>query len=272
MSEVGRVNASGLKPVAFVHGLWLLPSSWQPWREMFEAAGYATLAPGWPDDPATVAEGRAHPELFARKRIKQVADHLQDVLERLNVRPALVGHSFGGLLVQQLAGRGIAAATVAIDPAPFRGVLPLPFPALKSAWPVIGNPANYRRSVMLTLEQFRYSFANELGANESQRLYDELVVPASGVPLFQAATANVNPFTEAKTDSRTPRRGPLLLITGEKDHIAAPAIAKAAYRKQKRNKAVTRYLEIPGRGHSLVFDHGWRDVADPALAFIKEHG
>jgi non-heme chloroperoxidase len=268
--ETGRANDSGLQPVVFVHGLWMLASSWQPWRSFFEDNGYATVAPGWPDDPQTIAQARANPEVFAGKSIRQVTDHMAEVISALQHQPAVIGHSFGGLITQQLAGRGLAAVSVPIDSAPFRGVLPLPLSALRSAFPVIGNPANYRRAVTLTYEQFRFSFANAVSENEARRLYEAYPVAGSGIPLFQAATANINPFTEAKVDSKNPCRGPMLIITGEKDHIAPHAIASASYKKQKRNRAATDIHEIPDRGHSLVFDSGWQDVAEAALAFIKK--
>jgi pimeloyl-ACP methyl ester carboxylesterase len=243
--------------------------SWDRWRKVFEDAGYTTLAPGWPDDPNTVDQANAHPEVFAHKTVGQIADHFEEVIRKLTKRPALIGHSFGGLLAQILAGRGISDATVAIDPAPFRGVLPLPVSALKSAAPVLGNPANRGRAVPLTYEQFRYAFANAVGEDEAQELYNTYAVPGSGVPLFQAATANLNPWTEAKVKSKNPDRGPLLIIDGEKDHTVPWAIANASYKKQKRNKGVTEIVKIPGRGHSLTIDHGWRDVADTTLAFIR---
>ncbi len=268
--EIGRANASGRNPVVFVHGLWMLAASWQPWRSFFEDNGHVTVAPGWPDDPETIAQARANPDVFAGKSIRQVTDHMAEVISALQHQPAVIGHSFGGLITQQLAGRGLAAVSVPIDSAPFRGVLPLPLSALRSAFPVIGNPANYRRAVMLTYEQFRFSFANAVSENEARRLYEAYPVAGSGIPLFQAATANINPFTEAKVDSKNPRRGPMLIITGEKDHIAPHAIASASYKKQKRNRAATDIHEIPDRGHSLVFDSGWQDVAEAALAFIKE--
>jgi non-heme chloroperoxidase len=267
--EIGRANASGRNPVVFVHGLWMLAASWQPWRSFFEDNGYATVAPGWPDDPETTTQARANPEVFAGKSIRQVTDHMAEVISALQHQPAVIGHSFGGLITQQLAGRGLAAVSVPIDSAPFRGVLPLPLSALRSAFPVIGNPANYRRAVMLTYEQFRFSFANAVSENEARRLYEAYPVAGSGIPLFQAATANINPFTEARVDSKNPRRGPMLIITGEKDHIAPHAIASASYKKQKRNRAATDIHEIPDRGHSLVFDSGWQEVAEAALAFIK---
>src|SRR3979411_1606367 len=171
LQQVDRANATGLQPVVFVHGLWLLPSSWDRWTAVFEEAGYTALTPGWPDDPETVADAKAHPEVFAQKSVGQVADHFEKIIRGLKRKPAIIGHSFGGLLAQILAGRGLASATVAIDPAPFRGVLPLPLSALKSAWPVLGNPANRSRAVPLTFEQFRFAFANAVTEAEAKELY-----------------------------------------------------------------------------------------------------
>ena len=266
---VEQANASGRNPVAFVHGLWLLPSSWDRWRAFFEDAGYATLAPSWPDDPNTVDEANRHPEVFAHKSVGDVADHIEGVVKKLKKKPVVIGHSFGGLLTQILAGRGLAAASVAIDPAPFRGVLPLPISALKSAFPVLGNPLNHGRAVPLTYEQFRYAFANAVSEDEAHELYNTFAVPAAGVPLFQAATANLNPWTEVKVKTKSPERGPLLIISGEKDHTVPWAIANASYKRQKRNEGVTEIVEIPNRGHALTIDHGWREVAGTALDFVK---
>ncbi len=267
--QVEKAKASGRTPVVFVHGLWLLSSSWDRWRAVFEEAGYSTLAPGWPDDPNTVDEANRHPEVFAHKTVGQVADHYEEVIGLLATKPAIVGHSFGGLLTQILAGRGVSAASVAIDPAPFRGVLPLPISALKSSKPVLGNPANHGRAVPLTYEQFRFAFANAVTEDEAHELYATFAVPAPGAPLFQAATANLNPWTEAKVKTKNPARGPLLIIDGEKDHTVPWAIANASYKKQKRNEGVTEIVKIADRGHSLTIDHGWREVADTSLAFVQ---
>ena len=269
LDQVEQANATGLAPVMFIHGLWLLESSWDRWAAVFEEAGYTAIAPGWPDDPDTVAEAKAHPEVFAGKTIGQVADHYAELIGKLDKKPAVIGHSFGGLLTQMIAGRGLSAASVAIDPAPFRGVLPLPISALKSSSPVLGNPANRNRAVPLTYEQFRYAFANAVSEEEAKELYETFAVPAPGAPLFQAAAANLNPWTEAKVDTKNPDRGPLLIISGEKDHTVPWAIANASYKKQKRNEGVTEIEEIPNRGHALTIDSGWRDVADKALAFVK---
>jgi len=267
--EIERANATGLTPVVFIHGLWLLPSSWDRWGAVFEEAGYTTVKPGWPDDPGTVAEAKAHPEVFAHKSVGQVAEHYAEAIGQLKKKPAVIGHSFGGLLAQIVAGRGLSAATVAIDPGPFRGVLPLPISSLKSASPVLGNPANRGRAVALTFEQFKYGWANALGEDEAKDLYETYHVPASGVPLFQAALANLNPWTEAKVDTKNPDRGPLLFISGEKDNTVPWAITNASFKQQKHNEAVTEIVEMPNRGHALVIDSGWREVADTALAFIR---
>jgi non-heme chloroperoxidase len=267
--QVQRANESGLQPVVFIHGLWLLPSSWDRWATVFEEAGYTALSPGWPDDPDTVEEAKEHPDVFAGKTVGQVADHFGDVIGKLDKKPAVIGHSFGGLLTQILAGRGLSAASVAVDPAPFRGVLPLPISALKSASPVLSNPANRNRAVPLTYEQFRFGFANAVSEDEAKQLYDAYAVPAPGAPLFQAATANLNPWTEAKVNSKNPERGPLLIISGEKDNTVPWAIANASYKKQKRNGGVTEIVEMKNRGHALTIDSGWREVADTALAFVK---
>jgi pimeloyl-ACP methyl ester carboxylesterase len=271
LEQVDQANTTGRKPVVFVHGLWLLPASWDRWRAHFEEAGYATLAPGWPDDPNSVDDANRHPEVLAHKSIGQIADHFGEVVGQLKRQPAIVGHSFGGLLTQILAGRGLSAASVAIDPAPFRGVLPLPVSALKSAAPVIGNPANHGRAVPLTYEQFRYAFANAVAEDEAKELFATFAVPGSGVPLFQAATANLNPWTEAKVRTKTADRGPLLIIEGASDHTVPWSLAKAAYKKQRRNPGVTEIVKVPDRGHSLTIDHGWRQVADIALAFVQRY-
>ena len=268
-TQIDQANDSGRTPVVFIHGLWLLPSSWDRWTARFEEAGYATVTASWPDDPETVEEARAHPEVFANKTVGQVADHVGEVIGKLSTKPAVIGHSFGGLLAQIIAGRGLSAVSVAIDPAPFRGVLPLPVSSLRSALPVLGNPANRRRAVRLTFDQFRYGWANALSEGEAKQLYEQFHVAAPGAPLFQAATANLNPKTEAKVDTANPGRGPLLIIDGGKDHTVPWAIASASFKRQRHNPRVTELVSVPNRGHALTIDSGWRGVADKALAFVQ---
>ena len=268
-AQVERANVLKATPVVFVHGLWLLPSSWERWVTLFEQAGYAAVTPGWPDDPETVTEARAHPEVLAGKGIAEIADYEEAIIRRLDRKPVIIGHSFGGLLTMILAGRGLAGASIAISPAPFRGVLPLPLAALRTASVALRNPANWNRAVPLSYEQFRYSFANEVGEDEAKELYLGYSVPGAGEPLFQSASANLNPWTEAKVNSENPDRGPMLIISADSDQTVPWAIANAAYKKQKRNKGVTEIVKMPGRGHSLTIDAGWQEVAEKALEFAR---
>ncbi len=271
-SEVDAANGSGRQPVVFVHGLWLLAPSWDPWRALFQEKGYATVAPGWPDDPETTAAARENPDVFAGKSLGQITDYQAAIVKQLTRKPIIIGHSFGGLLTQKLAGMGLAAGAVAIDPAPFRGVLPLPFSSLKSSFPVLRNPANRNKAVGLTYEQFRYAFASEVSEEEAHELFEKYSVPGTGAVLFQAATANLNPKTEASVETKNPNRGPLLLISGEMDHTVPWSIANASYKRYKDSPSPTEIIQIKGRGHSLTIDSGWREVADTALDFLDRHG
>ncbi|UCZ62530.1 alpha/beta hydrolase [Mycolicibacterium phocaicum] len=268
-ADIDRANTSGRQPVVFVHGLWLLPNSWDNWRTMFEEQGFVTIAPDWPDDPSTVAVARRDPSVFAHKGVGDITQHYADVIGALDRKPIIIGHSFGGLITQKLAGLGLAKVAVAIDPAPFRGVLPLPLSALRAAFPVLKNPRNRGRAIALTPKQFRFGFGNAVSEEESNSLYEKYSVAGPGVPLFQAALANFNPRTEAKVDTKNPDRGPLLVISGEKDNTVPPAVANASYKQYKKNPNTTEIVEIPGRGHSLVIDGGWKEVAEIALDFVR---
>jgi non-heme chloroperoxidase len=267
--EIEAANASHDTPVVLIHGLWLLPSSWANWVDFFKQAGYAPLTPDWPDDPETVEAARANPGVFAKKTLKQIADHITEIVNALDKRPVLIGHSTGGLLAEMLAGQGLSAATVAIDPGVFRGVLPLPASVLKVVGPFLANPRTRDRAITLTFDQFTYGWANALDDKEARKLYDNFHVAGSGLALMQMGNANLNPWTEAKVDTKSPDRGPLLIIDGEKDHTVPWALANAAYKRQKRNPAATEIVKMPDRGHSLTIDHAWQEVAETALDFVQ---
>ncbi len=269
LDEVAAANSSGKTPVMFVHGLWLLSSSWRAWRDLFEEQGYATIAPGWPDDPDTVAEAKADPDAFAGKMVKQVTEHYAEAIAALDQAPVVIGHSFGGLIAQKLAGESRNAVTVAIDPAQFKGVTALPPAALKAAAPALLRFNHTRHGVTLTWEQFAYGWSNAISEAEGRALYQEFHVPASSVPIFQAATANLNPFAETRVITDNHDRGPLLLIAGAEDNTVPQAVVENEYRLQQKNVGPTELAIIPGRGHSLIIDSGWREVADTALAFIR---
>jgi pimeloyl-ACP methyl ester carboxylesterase len=271
LHEVERAERSGKPVVVFVHGLWLLAGSWRRWRALFEGAGYATIAPGWPGEPETVEAAQADPAAQRRTSLQSILAHHRELIGHLSRAPALVGHCAGGLVVQQLAAEGIASTTVALQPTKFRGVLPLSVSELRSFLPVLRRPSNVGRAVRLTFEEFQYSWANALDPDEARKLYDEFHVATPGLLLFQAAAANANPVSAARVDTRADRRGPLLLIAGEHDHSVPWAVTYAIFKQQRRNPSPTEIVELPGRGHTLTIDHGWPEAAIAALSFVERH-
>jgi non-heme chloroperoxidase len=258
-------------PIVFIHGLWLHASSWEPWIEMFHDAGYAPSAPEWPGTPDSIEGARQSPERVAGKGIDDVVRHYTQVISELPARPIVIGHSFGGLIVQRLLTAGAAVGGVAIDPAPIRGVLYLPPSALRVASIALRNPANRNRAVSLTPEEFRYGFANAVSESEATELYDRWAIPSPGKPLFEAAIANFVPHSPAKVDTRRADRGPLLVTAGGKDHTVPAAISRATVRLYGKSHAVTDLRQFPDRGHSLTIDSGWRHVAEACLTWLKGH-
>ncbi len=257
-------------PVVFVHGLWLHSDSWGAWVDRFVEAGYAATAPGWPGDSNTIEETRKHPERVVGHGIDDVVDHYAGIIGGLEAKPIVIGHSFGGLIVQRLLDQGLAAAAVAIDAAPIKGVIFLPLSALRVASVALRNPANRKGAVALTAKQFRYGFGNAVSAEESNALYERWTIPSPGKPLFEAAFANFSPRSPAKVNTKNATRGPLLLIAGGKDHTVPRAITKSTQKLYRKSAAVTDYKEFPDRGHSLTIDSGWREVADGALGWFRQ--
>ncbi len=259
-------------PVVFIHGLWLHATSWASWAELFSAAGYDPIAPGWPGDPDTVEAARANPDSIADHGIDDVTRHYQAIIDTLPARPILIGHSFGGMIAEKLLGLDYGAAAIGIDAAQIKGVLPLPLSALHSTLPVFKNPANKHKAVSLTAEQFRYSFGNAVSEEESDALYERWAIPAPGKPLFEAAAANFSLHSPAKVNTANEGRGPLLLIMGGRDHTVPEAITKATVKQYRHSSAVTELEEFSDRGHSLTIDSGWREVADLCLAWLAKQG
>ncbi|MFJ8364534.1 alpha/beta hydrolase [Streptomyces sp. NPDC093984] len=259
-------------PVVLIHGLWLHSSSWYPWMELLQAEGFAPLAPGWPGEPDNVPDARSHPETMAGAGINEVTEHYATLIEALPAEPVLIGHSFGGLIAQKLLGLGLGRAAVAIDPAPVKGVKPLPFTQLRSASPVLRNPANRSRTVSLTAGRFRYAFGNAIPQQESDALFEAHSIPAPGRPLFEAAFANFSRSSPAAVDTGNTRRGPLLLMSGQLDHTVPDVVTRAAYKLYGDSTATTDLKQFPDRGHSLVVDQGWRAVADCALGWLARQG
>jgi len=268
LAKTMAVPADG--PVVFVHGLWLHADSWNPWIERFRAAGYTPIAPGWPGDGATVEETRANAERVAEHGIDDVVRHYADAIARLGRRPIAVGHSFGGLIVQRLLAEGHAAAAVAIDPAPIKGIVYLPFSALRVASVALRSPANRKRAVSLTRKQFRYGFGNALIEIESDELHERWTIPSPGKPLFEAAFANLSRHSPARVDTKTVR-GPLLITAGGRDHTVPASISRATYKRYRRSPSITDLIEFPDRGHTLALDSRWTEVAEAVLNWLRRN-
>jgi pimeloyl-ACP methyl ester carboxylesterase len=262
----------GDRPVVFIHGLWLHASSWSPWVELFADAGYDPIAPGWPNEPASVAESREHPELVANIGIDEITEHMAGIVDSLDESPIIIGHSFGGLIAEKLLGEGSGSAGVAIDPAQIKGVLPLPLAQLKAGLPALGNPANLHKSVSLTKKEFRFGFGNAVSDEESAELFDKWTIPSPAKPLFQAAVANFSLHSPAKVNTGNETRGPLLLVSGTADHTVPDVVTRSTLKQYRDSTAVTEFKQFEGRGHSLTIDSGWKDIAAAVLEWLGNNG
>lgn len=262
----------GRRPAVFIHGLWLHASSWEPWRDRFRDDGYDAIAPGWPNEPATVAEAREHPEAVANLGIDEITEHYAKIIDALDAPPVLVGHSFGGLFAEKLLGEGYGAAAVAIDPAQIKGVLPLPLAQLRAALPALGNPANLHKAVSLTAKEFRFGFGNAVTHEESDELYEKWTIPSPAKPLFEAAVANFALHSPAKVNTKNADRGPLLLISGTADHTVPDVVTRSTFKQYRDSTAITELKQFEGRGHSLTIDNGWKEVADAVLEWLHANG
>jgi pimeloyl-ACP methyl ester carboxylesterase len=256
-------------PVVFIHGLWLHATSWTPWLQLFRDAGYEPIAPGWPGEPPTVEEAREQPDLVANMSIDDATAHFARIIESLDAKPVIIGHSFGGLFAEKLLGQDLGVAAVAIDPAQIKGVLPLPLAQLRAALPALGNPTNLHKAVSLTSKEFRFGFGNELSEEESDSLFAQWTIPGPARVVFQAAAANFALHSEAKVNTGNDKRGPLLLISGKQDHTVPDVTTRSTLKQYRDSTAVTELKQFEGRGHSLTIDSGWREVADAALEWLR---
>lgn len=258
--------------IVFIHGLWISHTAWQPWIEYFTANGHRAIAPRWPGEAENTAATRENAGAQAGFGIDQLAAHFAAVIEQFDVPPIAIGHSFGGLIAQKLLGQSKLAAAVALDPAPIKGVKPLPLAQLRAAFPVLGNPLNRGRATALTRRQFRYGFGNVLPEAESDALWEQWSIPSPGKPLFEAAVANFVPYSPAKVDTANATRGPLLITAGTADHTVPLKSVKATFRQYAKSPTVNDFHEFDGAGHSLTIDHRWREVADIVLTWLAGHG
>jgi non-heme chloroperoxidase len=259
-------------PVVLIHGLWIHSDAWQNWMELYQRAGYRPMAPGWPGDRDTVAATRQNADAVANHGIDDITESYRRVIGTLDAAPVVIGHSFGGLIAQKLLAEGHARAAIAIDPGQIKGVRPVPFAQIRSGLPVLANPGNRKKAVSLTTKQFRYGFGNAIPEAESDDLFDRWSIPGPGRPLFEASTANFSKSSPAAVDTKKSDRGPLLIVGGGKDHTVPEVVAKAAYELYAEAHATTDYQVFPDRGHSLVFDHGWSEIAEYTLAWLERQG
>ena len=258
--------ASGKPTIMLIHGLWLTPRSWEGWIDRYQKAGYNVIAPSWPGLEGEVEAIRKDPSPLKGLKLKTVVDHYDRIIRKLGTQPILMGHSFGGLIVQMLVDRGLGAAGVVIDSAQTAAVPVLPLSTIWSTITVLGNPFTFNAAVSLSPEKFHYAFTNEMNSVESKKVYDRYQIPGSGRILWDGALSLLNPNASSKVNYGNKDRAPLLFIAGGKDHLVPPAINKANVRKYVKNSsAITDYREFPNRTHHTVGQTGWEEVADHAI-------
>lgn len=258
-------------PIVLIHGLWLTPRSWEGWKARFESRGHHVLAPAWPRMQGDVEDIRRDPAPLNSLGVAEITDHYAQIVRGLQRPPIIIGHSFGGLVTELLLDRGLGAAGVAISPAPVKGVLRLPLAQLRSAFPVLSNPANRGRTVELTRKQFHYAFTNTMSEDEAQAAYDRYEVPGPGRVLFEAAFANLNPNAPTKVDFRKDDRAPLLVMGNDQDHTVPASVSREAAKRLGRSRATVDYKEYAGRPHFTAGAPGWEAIADDALDWASGH-
>ena len=255
--------------VVLVHGLWMTPKSWNGWKGRFEQSGYDVLVPGWPGVTDDVEGLRRDSSILNGLTISAVVDSYAKVLDGLDEKPIIMGHSFGGLMTQLLLDRGYGRVGVVVDSAQSAGVPVLPPSVIKAGMPVLGNPLTVNRTVLLNAKQFHYAFTNEMSLDESEKVREEFQIPAPGKPLWQAATHLLMNTGESKIDYKKTDRAPLLFIAGGKDHIVPPKVNRKNAKAYKAG--VVEVKEFPGRTHFTVGQDGWEEVADYALQWAASH-
>lgn len=258
------------QPILFIHGLWLHSSSWEPWADLYRREGYEPVVAGWPGDGPT-AEATRRDGRVGGYGVADVVAHYADLIDGMAARPVVIGHSFGGLIAQRLLDAGIATAAVAIDPAPIKGVTKLPLSQIRSTLPVLRSRKNRDGAVSLSKGQFRYAMANAIPREEADELYERFSIPAPGKPLFEVVGAKKDADSPTAVDLANHARGPLLIIGGGRDHIVAESVSRQAAELHAASRATTDYHVFPDRGHSLVIDSRWHEVADLTIGWVNAH-
>jgi len=259
----------GTNNVVLIHGLWMTPLSWEYWANHYTERGYSVYAPSWPGMERDVRALRREPESYADIGFKQIVDHYEKLVIDLEHAPILIGHSFGGLVVQALLDRGLGCCGVAIASAPIKGIWTLPYSTMRVVTPQLLTMPGHRCAA-LTPAQFHYAFMNTSTREESFLIYQRYAVPGPDRVLVQTELANFNPFAETAVNTRRNNRAPLLLVAGSEDHLIPPRIVKANHRAYRHSNAVTEYKEFPGRTHFLIAQSGWEEVANFTLDWVRD--
>ncbi len=257
--------------IVFIHGAWVTPRCWEPFRGYFSERGHACIAPAWPGKDRPIEAIRADPSPLLGIGIAEIVDHYERIVRALPEPPVLIGHSFGGLVVQILLDRGLGSCGVAIDPAPPKGVLAFEPSAVRSLASVLFTWRGWRKVVHWSYGNFRYAFVHTLAEAEARAAYDAHVTPESGRVFFQGALAGFARHSPAAVDFGNERRAPLLIMAGAEDHIVPASVVRRNHRKYAKSPAVTDFQEFPARTHWIIAQEGWPEVAGFALDWIEAH-
>jgi alpha-beta hydrolase superfamily lysophospholipase len=255
-----RTNG-GRIPLLLIHGAWLSSRSWENFADYFQKRGFAVSAPEWPRKHGDVEELREDAQALKGLGIAEIVDHYEVQIRGLDEPPVLIGHSFGGLIVELLLDRGLGRAGAALSPAPPKGILVLPFSSLKAAAPALAHPSKWHGVVTLTPEEFSYAFVNTFSPDEAAAAYERYAVPETGQILYEAGLANFHLHPPTEVHFKNEERAPLLIVGAEKDHTVPASVSRAQYKKYERSPAKTDYIEFEGRPHLFMVGDGWDEVA-----------
>ena len=253
-----------------IHGAWLSARSWETFAHYFGERGFDVSTPEWPRKHGDVEELRADAEELRGLGLEEIVDHHEDVIRALDEPPVLVGHSFGGLIVELLLDRGLGRAGVAISPAPPKGILVLPFSSLKAASPALAHPSKWHGVVPLTLEEFTYGFVNTFSPEDAAAAYERYAVPETGQIFYEAGFANFHLHPPTEVHFKSGDRAPLLIVGLEKDNTVPASVSKKQYEKYEHSAATTDYVEMPGRPHLAMIGEGWEDVAGTIESWLAK--
>jgi len=255
------------KAIVFIHGMFMNSLCWEAWTKYFAAKGYTALAPDWPAHegrPELLRKRHPDPEL-GRLTLTKVVDHFSGIIDRLEEKPIIIGHSMGALVTQILVNRGLGAAGVAIDSAPPAGVFTTAFSFLKANFPMITPFVSKTRPHLMSFEQFQYAFVNTLSPKSQRDAYEKYVVPESRQVPRESLTG------AGKVDFKK-EHPPLLLTAGSADNIIPASLNKSNYEKYGAATSVTDFKEFPGRTHFLIGQEGWEEIADFVASWLTQKG